>query len=66
MSAKTHTADTMMTAIKRVRLEVCHATAILRIYIHDPDAQGILQALTLAIDDADKLLAKLSTRSKTP
>ena len=46
-------------AIKRARLEVCHATAILRMYLHDPDAQGILQLLTIAIDDADKVITKL-------
>lgn len=61
----TYDTDTRIMAIKRARLETCHATAILRTLIHDPDCQGILQLLTLAIDDADRVLAKLQHGEKT-
>lgn len=53
-------------ALKRARMEMSYASAILRVFLHDPDTQGVLQNLTFAIDDAEKLLAKLQpTGEKT-
>jgi hypothetical protein len=49
----------MILALKRARMEMSYTTAILRVFLHDPNVQGVLQNLTFAIDDADKLLAKL-------